>query len=572
MMHGPTAPKDAEKKRPFFYIMRDKDIFGAKQQSGKGVQFIYQNDGRLISSARITGNVTEEKELEMLETAEGFRRLVHSIGVSMETEDREEEGEFIYQFYGSNDTYGGGTVLKKRLKGNGAEVRLYLNEVQWKAEDKEPGQIRFEMDTPLLSANVSVRFYLNDGFTTPEAEEDEKVDFTSESYQELLERSLQSMGNPARLQKAIEKASQGEEVALAFIGGSITQGAGAVPISEKSYACQTFQKFSKAFGKGENIRLLKAGVGGTPSELGMIRFERDILRKSEKPDVIVIEFGVNDEGDETKGDCYESLVRKALSLPWEPAVILLFAVFADDFNLQERLSPIGRAYELPMVSIKNAVTEQFYKKRGEGRVLSKNQFFYDRYHPSNIGHTIMADCLMHLFHKAYEGKQEETLVDRTKEYLERPPVIGKTFEKIKLLDRCTTYEKAQIYCGSFEGTDKMLQSVEMDENLTPIPQFPYNWHYAGETKAKQESFRMEIECRALVLVFKDSGEIDAGRAEVFVDGKKKLTADPAINGWVHCNPVILFTEKESSKHFVALNMVKGDERKKFTILGFGYVE
>ena len=79
----------------------------------------------------------------------------------------------------------------------------------------------------------------------------------------------------------------------------------------------------------ESVHFVKAGVGGTPSELGMLRFDRDVLRDGTvKPDIVVVEFAVNDEGDETKGVCYESLVRKILTLPWHPAVVLLFAVFA----------------------------------------------------------------------------------------------------------------------------------------------------------------------------------------------------------------------------------------------------
>ena len=102
-----------------------------------------------------------------------------------------------------------------------------------------------------------------------------------------------------------------------------------------------------------------------------------VLRDGEKPDIVVVEFAVNDEGDETKGDCYESLVRKILKLDWNPAVVLLFSVFANDWNLQDRLSPVGRLYDLPMVSIKDTVVEQFTKKPNEGRVQTKNQFFYD---------------------------------------------------------------------------------------------------------------------------------------------------------------------------------------------------
>ena len=64
-MAGPTAPKDPEKARPFFYILKDKDIFGERQKDGTGIQFIYESDGRLINSAQITGNVTDKEELRL---------------------------------------------------------------------------------------------------------------------------------------------------------------------------------------------------------------------------------------------------------------------------------------------------------------------------------------------------------------------------------------------------------------------------------------------------------------------------------------------------------------------------
>ena len=83
IMNGPAAPKDPEKKRPYFYIMKDKEIFGAKQEDGSAIHFIYESDGRLINSAQIVGNITDENMLRLLETVEGFGKLVHSIGVSV---------------------------------------------------------------------------------------------------------------------------------------------------------------------------------------------------------------------------------------------------------------------------------------------------------------------------------------------------------------------------------------------------------------------------------------------------------------------------------------------------------
>ena len=64
IMNGPTAPKNPEKERDFFYIIKNKCIFGTKMQDGRGIQYLYQDDGRLESSARLTGGITDETELK----------------------------------------------------------------------------------------------------------------------------------------------------------------------------------------------------------------------------------------------------------------------------------------------------------------------------------------------------------------------------------------------------------------------------------------------------------------------------------------------------------------------------
>ena len=595
-MEGPKAPKDAVRKRPGFFLMRNKEIAGSIQPDGRGIQFLYQNDGRMVSSAKVVGNVTDEAILTLLKSAEGFRKLVYSIGVSVEAQEASTGTvDFVFKMYGKTDTYGGGTVIRVPVPADGREIEILLAKQQWSDTDKEPGQIRFEFPEAGQLATVSVKLYLQDGYEAPEELEETDVDFDSPIYYGMLEKSLMQLGNNSRLKKALDKARRGEDITIAFIGGSITQGAGAIPINTRCYAYETFQGLCRLLGKGtdENIHYRKAGVGGTPSELGMIRYERDVLRLKEEeahleelPDIVVVEFAVNDEGDETKGECYDSLVRKILSAKNSPAVILLFAVFVDDFNLQERLSPVGRAYDLPMVSVKDAVVEQFCQKPGAGRMVSKSQFFYDSYHPTNIGHRIMADCILHLLKKVDTQPVEED----TLQLEQIKPPLGGAFERVKLLDRNNCSEAiAQIDCGDFCGTDDDLQAVEMDEDLEPTKEFPYNWMYQGgkgdradvriansnpaDTRpANIKPFSMDITCTSLLLVFKDSGSIHAGCAEVWADGEKVLVADPHINGWTHCNAVICFRDKECGPHHVEIRMVDGDEDKEFTILGFGYVE
>lgn len=85
------------------------------------------------------------------------------------------------------------------------------------------------------------------------------------------------------------------------------------------------------------------------------------------------------------------------------------------------------------------------------------------------------------------------------------------------------------------------------------------------------AFTIRIHCKALVLIFKDSGEVDVGKAYVDVDGERRMTADPHINNWLHCNAMIVFNEDESADHTVRIEVAEEDRDKKFTILGFGYV-
>lgn len=567
IISGPVAPRDPVEKRSCIYLMVDSDIEAGSRGEGKPSEEIYL-EGRIRNAAEFIGGVTDKQILDLLESCEGFHKLVHSIGVSVQAaDDSIEEVNFVLQNWGKTNKYESGTTLRVPCPANGREVIINLADYEWSPDDDILGKFAFEFERVGQMAKATVKFYLNDGYEVPELIIDPPVDFESEGYNKMIVRSLLNRGNNRRLKKAIEKAEKGEDVTIAFIGGSITQGAGAKPINTNCYAYQAYLRFKEMFGRngGDNIHYIKAGVGGTPSQLGVIRYERDILRDGKvKPDIVVVEFAVNDAGDETKGVCYESLVLKILSAENKPAVILLFSVFENDWNLQDRLAPVGEYYNLPMVSIKDAVVEQFRLTREDGNIISKRQFFYDIYHPTNDGHRVMADCLAYLF-----AETKKAPVDEEDIIIDKEPLIGNYFKDIRLLDRKTNTHVAVIDEGGFTETDRDLQMVEMDLDSHGTAQFPYNWMHTPSSG--NDSFKMTIRSKGLMLVFKDSGSSEFGRAEVYVDGEHVLTADPHIVNWTHCNPVILYQEEEAREHTIEIKMAPGDEDKCFTILGFGYV-
>lgn len=562
-MRGPTAPKDPTKKRPCLYMMLDQDIAGMPGNDGSCRDTNYM-EGRLIEQVKgICGDVDEEI-LKLLENIEGFTKLVHSVGISITASSEEEKNEFIgfvMQCYGKTDKYATGTNVRTKCPCNGEEVLLPVAGMGLGEQDDIIGAFHFDFPQTCKSACVTLKFYLNDGFHVPEIEVDPPIEFDSENYRKMIGNSLLSLGNTMRLKRAIEKAKRGEDVVIAYIGGSITQGAGAKPITEKSYAYLSYRGFCDLFTKdgGKNVKFVKAGVGGTPSELGMIRYEKDVTDYGNiKPDIVIVEFAVNDEGDETEGVSYESLVRKIAKAENEPAVILNFAVFMSEWNLESRLVPVGENYDLPMVSVKAAVVPQFNKDT----VITKRQYFYDIFHPTNDGHRVMADCLIHLFEKADEAEMPDCDSDFSK-----PPVKGSQFEDIVLVDSVNISDFASVTENGFDYKDTEIQRVERNMDNFSTPVLENGW--AKKSGTKNAEFNMMITCKNLILVSKDSGSPQFGKADVYVDDKLVLTPDPLVNGWDHCNPQIILDETESKEHQVRIVMHPGDEEKRFTILGFG---
>lgn len=555
-----TAADGAGTKKNGFFVLLDTLVGGAPSDDGKGHFPVYINSERLPSAARVVGGVKDERILEALKTADGLKHLVHTVGVFVKGDLPEGKIHFSMSFLNS---IGGGTSRNGiDVTTDGNEHLLSVEKSVWSDADAVPGEFLFELPRSKDVVSVSVCFYINGDYDLPPMKHDSPVRFDTPEYREMIARSLLSMGNTERVKRVLSDLREGKDVTIAFIGGSVTQGANAIPIQENCYARKTYEAIVSRYAKApECVHYIKAGVGGTPSQLGILRYDRDITRDGTVvPDLVVVEFAVNDSDDETGGVCYESLIRRIWNAPNEPAVILLFAVFADDWNLKEELSPVGFRHELPMVNILDAVVPQF-EGTDVPRVIARRQYFYDIYHPTNTGHRIMSDCLMYFLDRA--DKQQET--EGTKD---APPYYGFDWTDVKFFDSACVPGDVAVHPGSFTDVDKELQCVPLDFDERNTPQFPNNWK-KGDGRAP---FVLEINCRALQMIFKDSSSPAFGIADVIVDGKLVKSYNPHDVGWTHCHPTVLFNNKEPSPHKVEIRMAAGSEDKVFTILGFGAVQ
>lgn len=373
-------------------------------------------------------------------------------------------------------------------------------------------------------------------------------------YADMIEKSLVSTGSNGRLQKVLAKMENGEKVRVGFIGGSITEGAGADKESE-SYADQVIANLKKAYPKAE-LEYVNAGLGGTPSALGIIRYDRDIVDEfGGTPDLLFIEFSVNDYQEVTDGRAFESLIKQAMESNDETAVCLVYAVFKSKWNMQDTYIPLGEAYGLPMISIKDATAQPF----ADGD-LTDEEYFSDEYHPKTYGHTIMADCISYVI-----GEAAKESVDQIAELPEKE-VYGADFIGTKMVTSKDN-NGAKLDAGSFGATDEQVHPYL--RRGMGVTAFPDNWKHTKDSG--NEPLTMTVTCKNLLINVKHSSSEDAGTAVIKVDGEvvKELSSYDQ-GGWNQSGVEMVLDEKEAKEHTITVEMKAGDEEKEFTILGFGY--
>ena len=395
----------------------------------------------------------------------------------------------------------------------------------------------------------------NGGAASTQTESNHPLGISDADYQKILEKSIYSPGNNYRLKKVIEKMRNGEKVTYAALGGSVTEGAGAANFKD-GYAYQFGKLLREKYTPdgGKNFYTDVAGLSGTPSPLGLVRYQSDVVDVlGQNPDILIIEFSVNDGGECTGTRAFEALIRNALEANPETCVIALYSDAKTYKNVLWAMIPVASFYRIPQVSIQDAI-------ESSGVKVDENKFFDDYVHPKKEGHTIMAECLMYLFEKADAAQLNDAYEIPAETYKNKPLT---NFTRILGDD-----ENVKITKGGFGSVDANCQSIKK----TGKSDFPFNWHHGAEDG--NEPFVMKINCKELLFVYKEQGSWLSekfGKAQIFVDGQLKMSCDGGkAGGWNNCVISQLIDEETASEHTVEIKMADGETAKGFTIVAMGY--
>eukprot|EP00613_Pedinella_sp_CCMP2098_P034995 CAMPEP_0171722052 /NCGR_PEP_ID=MMETSP0991-20121206/22770_1 /TAXON_ID=483369 /ORGANISM="non described non described, Strain CCMP2098" /LENGTH=464 /DNA_ID=CAMNT_0012314129 /DNA_START=75 /DNA_END=1470 /DNA_ORIENTATION=+ len=226
-----------------------------------------------------------------------------------------------------------------------------------------------------------------------------------------FQRSLVQADN-ARLLRVVRAASQGQQIVVVVIGGSVacatTEKGKCVVETSSSFLFVQWLKYH-----GVQIAYHNLALGGTTS-LWFLAHIEGLL--SLRPDLVIYDYTTNDL-DEISSETSisklksitESVARAVLSLPSKPA-LLHFSIFRSPAFQDGRSSsraevlafePVARAYNYTLVSYGRAVWPNTDKMPD----TKSGVFNFDRIHPASYLQQLIAD----LFAYAWTVAEEKLL-------------------------------------------------------------------------------------------------------------------------------------------------------------------
>lgn len=401
------------------------------------------------------------------------------------------------------------------------------SEQQDSADTSEPEEAE-ESRAPLYDGELKA----------PAAEE--KIDLSQGATENMLIRSVYDRGDTRRLAQKLKAAREladntglssseryGLATKIAFFGDSVTTGYNASGDKKFASLFQSWWEKNYSFYADWNI----SAIVGTDSYIGVHRAESDMLY--DEPDIIFIEF-INDENTEFYKESMDSLLRKCLSMPNKPAVILIETMWADGSSPQGVHSELALEYGVPVLSFRDAVLPEI-----DAGALKWEDVFADNVHPNDTGHELIAQMLI----SYCDSVADEMYSLGEPEAFKAQSPTGDKYKNAAILDAYTdlVWENNGFHNGS------------------QLRNFQNGW---GTITGGDITFA--IECKNLGLLY-TMAAADGGVAEIIVDNEviANIDADYSEGTADYAASAELFSGSKSEFHLITITVPQG---KRFEVL------
>ena len=310
------------------------------------------------------------------------------------------------------------------------------------------------------------------------------------------------------------RAKAGARLNVVFFGASLTWGANASDPVETSYRAVMRDRFEQHY-PAAHFRFRDAAIGGTGSQLGVFRLDRDVL--AHKPDLVFVDFTANDDinsADPETLASYESILRR-LATAGIPVVQVAFPFKWDietaNLPKMKRLLAHRALADTYGNGWGDAVTRICHEVDA-GRLTREALWVTDSVHPHDPGYREFAVAAW----DGYQAAVKAGLAPR----VPAQPVYADTYLTLR---RFNLAGLPSLPRGWSKGRPNLtaanhdwLMSRWLDDLVVARNRKPDEPGTPGKESKPVQPLRLKVEATA-ILLFGESTP-DSGRFRVLVDG------------------------------------------------------
>jgi lysophospholipase L1-like esterase len=216
----------------------------------------------------------------------------------------------------------------------------------------------------------------------------------------------------AGLGRSFHQLQKTRALTIGYFGGSITAGSGASKPAETSYRALTTKWFRDNFPEAK-ITEVNAAIGGTGSDLGAFRCQKDLL--DQHPDLVFVEFAVNDGGANPARieRSMEGIVRQIWRANPAADIVFVYTVAKSLGAIYDRGETppsviadekIAAAYRIPSINMGKTLWQLVHDGKATWADLLP-----DNTHPNDRGYRIYQDQISAFLEAHRRDKNERPL-------------------------------------------------------------------------------------------------------------------------------------------------------------------
>ena len=321
----------------------------------------------------------------------------------------------------------------------------------------------------------------------------------------MIANSRYNVGNQVRLAGVIRKLQAGEEVTVAYLGGSITQGTSAG--NDLCYARLTTNWIAEQFPDAK-VNYVNAGIGATGSYIGVHRADEQVLAYS--PDLVFVDFSVNDTYDrmDINRSAYESLLRKLWLAESAPAVVCVAMTQDNGTSVQEQHGEICKKYDIPMISYHDAILDVINKGYIKWTDISD-----DNIHPNVPGHAVLSAMITNYLQSVIDNLDS---------------ISGEESDFSAVSESGTKYQNAHfLFSANTESTSS--NGFEIKSGYFGGFDSPWMCRATDGQFAEDTALEFEVEAKNIGILY---GKLTSNyaKADIYIDGEYRTTLDGDFSG------------------------------------------